>query len=58
MSKVAQLRQKAALCRLAAGIPTEGSNYTNLLLLDIAERLEREAAALEHSKKETDLQGG
>jgi hypothetical protein len=58
MSKAAQLRQKAALCRRAASIPTEGSNHTNRLLLDIAERLEREAAALEHSKKDTDLKGG
>ena len=56
MSKAAQLRQKAALCRRAANIPTEGSSQTNRLLLDLAERLEREAAALE--KKDTDLKGG
>jgi len=52
MSKAAaQIRQKAALCRRAASIPTEGSNHTNILLLDIAERLDREAATLENSKR-------
>ena len=51
MSEAAQLRRKAALCRRAAGIPTKGSNLTNLLLLDIAKRLEREAAALENLEK-------
>ena len=56
VAKAAQLRRKAALCRRAASIPTEGSSQTNRLLLDLAERLEREAAALE--KKDTDLKGG
>jgi hypothetical protein len=55
-SKAAQLRRQAALCRRAASIPTEGSNHTNRLLLDIAERLEREAAALD--KQEADSSGG
>jgi hypothetical protein len=54
--QAAQLRQKAALCRRAASIPTEGSNQTNRLLLDLAERLEREAAALE--KEDTEFKGG
>jgi hypothetical protein len=52
MSKAAQLRQKAALCRRAASVPTEGSRRTNVLLLYLAEQLEREAAALEESEQE------
>jgi hypothetical protein len=52
MSKAAQLREKAALCRRAASVPTEGSNHTNVLLLYLAEQLEHEAAALEESEKE------
>ena len=54
MSKVAQLRQKAALCRRAASVPTEGSHRTDRLLIKLAEELEREAAALERSQEDTD----
>jgi hypothetical protein len=53
MSKAAQLRRKAALCRRAAVVPTQGSANTNRLLLEIADKLEREAVALEHSNKDT-----
>jgi hypothetical protein len=56
MSKADQLRRKAALWRRAASIPTEGSNQTNRLLLDLAEQLEREAAALEED--DTEFKGG
>jgi hypothetical protein len=58
MSKAAQLRQKAALCRRAAAVPTQGSTSTNRLLLEIAEQLECEAAALEDSNKDTGRAGG
>jgi hypothetical protein len=47
MSKAAQLREKAALYRRAASIPTEGSHDTDRLLIKLAEDLEREAEALE-----------
>ena len=54
MSKAAQLRQKAALCRRAASVHTEGSHRTDRLLIKLAEELEREAEALENSEKDTD----
>jgi hypothetical protein len=47
MSQAAQLRQKAALHRRAASIPTEGSHATDRLLIALAKDLEREAEALE-----------
>jgi hypothetical protein len=52
MSKAAQLRQKAALYRRAASVPTEGSHRTDRLLIELAEQLEREAAALEKAEKD------
>ena len=52
MSKAAHLRQKAALYRRAASIPTEGSHRTDRLLIQLAEELEREAAALEAAGEE------
>jgi hypothetical protein len=54
MSKAAQLKQKAALYRRAASIPTEGSHRTDRLLIELAEKLEREAEALEASGEDTD----
>jgi len=50
-SQAAELRRKAELCRRAAAVPTQGSASTNRLLLEIAEQLEGEAAALENSDK-------
>ena len=52
MSKAALLGQKAALYRRAASIPTEGSHRTDRLLIQLAEKLEREAEALEASEQE------
>ena len=54
MSKAAQLRQKAALYRRAANIPPEGSHRTDRLLVELADKLEREAEALEASGEDSD----
>jgi hypothetical protein len=55
MSKAAQLRQKAALYRRAASIPTEGSQRTDCLLIELVEDLEHKAEALEKAaKRDTD----
>jgi hypothetical protein len=54
MSEAEQLRQKAARYRRAASIPTEGPHrlFIEGALIELAEMLEREAEALEASKKE------
>lgn len=41
------LRERAKLCRIVASVPTNGGHETDLILLDLAERLEDEAARLE-----------
>jgi hypothetical protein len=43
------LRRKAARARRAASIKTEGAAETDRHLMDLAETLERQAAALEQS---------
>jgi hypothetical protein len=52
MPKAAQLRQKAALYRRAANVPTEGSHHTDRLLFELADKLERKAEALENTETE------
>ncbi len=48
LSKAERLRAQAAEMRQAASVPTSGRHGTNrLMLLTIAERLEREAAGLD-----------
>ena len=49
MSDAGDLRRKAALCRRAASIKTEGAAETDRYLVELAERLERQAEALEPS---------
>lgn len=46
MATAAALLARAELCRRAASIPTSGGHQSDQILLDLAERLEREAAAL------------
>ena len=46
MVTAAALLARAELCRRAASIPTAGGHQSDQILLDLAERLEREAAAL------------
>jgi hypothetical protein len=46
-AKAATLRHKAALCRQAASHKTNGGHLEDRLLIEIAEHLERQAAALE-----------
>jgi hypothetical protein len=41
------LRARAAVCRGAAAIPTNGGHGTDALLIEMARRLEREADAIE-----------
>jgi hypothetical protein len=41
-----QLRERAAVCRIAAGLPTTGGHETDRLLFQIAEQLEAEADEL------------
>ena len=43
----AALRAKAALCRRAAEVPTDGGRGTDRILINLAEQLEREATELE-----------
>jgi hypothetical protein len=45
MTHADNLRRRADRARRAASHPTEGSNKTDRLLLEMAERLERDAAA-------------
>lgn len=45
--KALTLRRKAEICRQAAAVKTNGGHLEDVLLLDIAEHLERQAAALE-----------
>lgn len=47
MARRAELRQKAALCRRAASVPTIGGHCEDRVLLAVAEQLEQEAEALE-----------
>jgi hypothetical protein len=47
MSEVQDHRQFAALCRRAAGIPTQGGHLTDNILLAFADKLERKAEKLE-----------
>ena len=58
MPKIAtNLRQQAALCRRLAEIPTSGDRLADRALLDLAETLEHEAAALGggHAQEKPDL---
>ena len=41
---VRELRKKAALCRRVASISTSGAEKTDHILLELAEKLEREVA--------------
>jgi hypothetical protein len=43
VAHVRELRRKAALCRRAAGIPTDGAANADRVLLALAERLEHDA---------------
>ena len=47
VSDARDLRRKAALCRRAAGIQTEGGSRTDRRLIKLAEELERKADVLE-----------
>jgi hypothetical protein len=47
MSDARELRRKAALCRRAASITTEGGARTDRRLIELAEELEHEADALD-----------
>jgi hypothetical protein len=47
MPKATHLRQQAELYRRIANIPTDGGRREDRVLLTIADRLERQAAALE-----------
>ena len=47
LDQVAALRALAALCRRAASIPTTGGHRADRVLLDLADRLEREYLNLE-----------
>ena len=38
-----KLREKAKMCRRAAGIPTQGGHNADSILLRLAEELERDA---------------
>jgi hypothetical protein len=47
VSRIAELRNKAALCRRAASVPTSGGHHEDRVLLAVATELEREAEALD-----------
>src|SRR5215813_9796972 len=46
MARAAALLARAQMCRRAASIPTTGGHSSDRILLDLAEQLERDAAAL------------
>jgi hypothetical protein len=48
MASARDLRAKATLCRKAASIRTIGSGDTDGLLMELANRLEKQAEELEH----------
>jgi hypothetical protein len=50
MTPADKLRRGAELSRRAASHPTEGSRKTDRLLIALAERLEREAAAADEEQ--------
>ena len=52
MERVQELRREAALCRRAAGLPTSGASDIDRILVELAEKFERQAAA-----RERQLQG-
>ena len=47
MPRATHLRKTAELCRQLAGIPTSGGHRADRVLLALAEKLEREAIAIE-----------
>jgi hypothetical protein len=53
MAHADKLRRRAELSRRAASHPTEGSRKTDRILIAMAERLEREAAAHEEFASES-----
>jgi hypothetical protein len=53
ISRIAELRQIADRCRQAARVPTKGGHRTDRVLLRVADKLEREATALEATADDT-----
>ena len=51
MTDARDLRKKAALCRRAASISTEGGGQADRYLVELAEELERQADALDQATK-------
>lgn len=51
MTQGQELRQRAALCRRAASIPTSGSAHADHILVLLAEQLERDASLLEKQSR-------
>jgi len=47
MQRANELRNRAALCRLAAAVPTSGSSRADRVLTLLAQALDREAAEVE-----------
>jgi hypothetical protein len=47
MERAKELRNRAALCRLAAAVPTSGSSRADRVLTLLAQALDREAAEVE-----------
>ena len=52
VGQVRELRRKAAVCRRAAGIPTDGAGNADRILMALAEKFEHEAAVLEARRDE------
>ena len=57
VTRVRELRRKAALCRRAAAVPTSGSGNADRILVTLAERLERDAVLLEGAPEPTGRAG-
>jgi hypothetical protein len=47
MERAKELRNRAALCRIAAAVPTSGSARADRVLMLLAQALDREAAEVE-----------
>ena len=57
MDRAADLRLRAGLYKRLAGIRTSGGHSTDLLLLGLADELDREAAELEDQSPRDPQQG-
>jgi hypothetical protein len=54
----AKLRRQAEFIRRAAAVPTTGGHRADQLMIEVAEKLEREADAIERREPDTPEEAG